>query len=68
MRGPLAVAAITFLTVCARDGERPSEADAPTRSAVDRTYKVIHATAEPLRSDFEADSGKVRAILLVSPT
>lgn len=33
-----------------------------------REHRVVGAGFEPLRSDFTADSGKVRAILLASPT
>jgi hypothetical protein len=39
----------------------------PTRDT-DDIVAVIAADLEPLRSRFEADSGKVRAILLASPT
>ena len=31
-------------------------------------HQVLQARFEPLRSRFQADSGKVRAILLASPT
>lgn len=31
-------------------------------------YEVLNAASEPLRSQFEADSGKVRAVFLASPT
>lgn len=33
-----------------------------------REHRVVGAGFEPLASDFMADSGKVRAILLASPT
>lgn len=31
-------------------------------------HEVLDARSEPLRTDFEADSGKVRALFLASPT
>lgn len=31
-------------------------------------HEVVGVTSEPLRSAFDADSGKVRALFLASPT
>jgi hypothetical protein len=31
-------------------------------------HDVIQSTGEPLRSDFNRDAGKVRIVMLVSPT
>lgn len=33
-----------------------------------RQHEVLEAAAQPLRAQFDADSGKVRAIFLASPT
>lgn len=68
MRVPLAVAGIALVSACARGGDGLNEADAPALSDTEATYAVIRANGEPLRSAFEAARGKVRAILLVSPT
>jgi len=39
-----------------------------TPAGLPAEHQVLKASFEPLRAQFQADSGKVRAILLASPT
>ena len=48
------------------DEERPAEARPADEAGP--AYRPVGLDAEPLRSTFEDDRGKVRAIFLVSPT
>jgi ABC-type cobalt transport system substrate-binding protein len=40
----------------------------PDGKAAGPSYEIVGADYQPLRAAFQADSGKVRAILLGSPT
>ena len=54
--------ALLALAGCGGD-ETPAPASAPTAASVHELTNVLQ-----LRSDFEADSGKTRLIVLFSPT
>jgi hypothetical protein len=39
-----------------------------SHSGATRSFEVLDASAEPLRTKFNAANGKVRVLMLVSPT
>jgi len=64
----LALGLLLAVTTCGRDRADPADASRPATADVSPSYRVLEPGAEPLRSAFEADRGKIRAVFLVSPT
>lgn len=53
-RSSIVLAGLLVLAACGRGGPVP--------------HHVLDANSEPLRTAFDADTGKVRALFLASPT
>ena len=65
-RAALLLLALLALAGCGGDEEAMPESGAPTVSAAAGVEEL--ANVLDLRSDFEADAGKTRVIVLFSPT
>ena len=65
-RAVLALLAVLALAGCGGDDETAAET-ATTKASPTGSVKEL-ANVLQLRSDFEADAGKTRAIVLLSPT
>jgi len=65
MRRLLPLLAVTVLAACG--GETVEREDPPLQGAQRESVKELANVLE-LRSDFEADAGKTRVIVLFSPT
>lgn len=69
MRAGLLLALAAIVSACGAGPDDASEPEAASETAgAAPSFREIGPDAEPLRSAFEADRGKVRAIFLVSPT
>ena len=65
-RAALLLLALLALAACGGDEETTPESGSPTVSAAGDVEEL--ANVLDLRSDFEADAGKTRVIVLFSPT
>ena len=63
MRRPCAIAVSALIALAGCDG--PLDVNGGERTM---GYEVLDERAEPLRGVFNADAGKVRVVILASPT